>query len=76
MVAYIDQYDWEILLAGCILLTVVGLLHEQGIHIREEFQKQNLFFRWGILLAALFIILIFGIYGPGYDAASFIYKNF
>lgn len=76
LLSYIDLYDWMILWGGGILLTAVGLLHERGIHIREEFQKQNLIFRWAVLFAALYGILIFGIYGPGYDAASFIYKGF
>ncbi|MEG0049222.1 MAG: hypothetical protein RR865_08665 [Clostridia bacterium] len=72
----IDIYDWGILLIGLLILVVVGVWHERGIHIREEFQKQNLVFRWLVLLMALLTILILGIYGPGYDAASFIYKEF
>ena len=64
------------LFIGWIILTVVGIWHERGIHVREEFQKQNLIFRWVVLLVALFSIIIFGIYGPGYDASSFIYKQF
>lgn len=76
LVQTIDIYDWIILFIGWIILTVVGIWHERGIHVREEFQKQNLIFRWVVLLAALFSIIIFGIYGPGYDASSFIYKQF
>ena len=33
-------------------------------------------FRWLIYIGAVLVILIFGLYGPRYDAASFIYKGF
>lgn len=46
------------------------------IRIRENFAKQNLVFRWTIIFIALFAVIIFGVYGPGYDAAQFIYGNF
>ncbi len=32
--------------------------------------------RWAVYLALIFAILIFGVYGPGYDASSFIYFAF
>ena len=38
--------------------------------------KQNLWFRWGVLLVLIVAVAIFGIYGPGYDAQQFIYFQF
>lgn len=38
--------------------------------------EQNLWFRWGVLLALIAAVYIFGIYGPGYDAQQFIYFQF
>lgn len=38
--------------------------------------KQNLWFRWGVLLVLIAAVAIFGIYGPGYDAQQFIYFQF
>ena len=37
---------------------------------------QNLVFRWGIYYMLLFSIIVFGVYGLGYDAAAFIYFQF
>ena len=72
----IDGYDWIILAVGLVIMTVVGIWHEKGVHIREEFQKKHILLRWVVLIAAIFSILILGIYGPSYDASSFIYKQF
>lgn len=38
--------------------------------------KQGIWMRWIIYMAAIFGILIFGIYGPSYDASEFIYFQF
>ncbi|MCQ2515711.1 MAG: MBOAT family protein [Saccharofermentans sp.] len=37
---------------------------------------QPWYFRWVVLLVLLFAILTFGMYGPGYNAAGFIYFDF
>lgn len=58
-----------------LVLLVVDMLQEK-IPLRETLAKQNTLFRWAIILAVLFSIIIFGIYGPGYNAASFIYEQF
>ena len=55
---------------------VVSLLQEKGHSIREDISKQNLPFRWLLYYGIIFSILIFGIYGPGYNASDFIYGQF
>lgn len=32
--------------------------------------------RWGICVGMVLAVMVFGMYGPGYDASSFIYVNF
>ena len=66
---------WIAILASSVLLTV-DILHRRGVHIRQWILCQNLYFRWMIYYAAIFTILIFGFYGPNYDAAQFIYFQF
>lgn len=70
------EEEWLLLILCIILLIVIAVLHEKGIRIRESFAKQPLIFRWLILFAGIFVILIAGIYGPGYDSAQFIYGGF
>ncbi len=59
-----------------LVLLVVGVLQENGMKLRETIAKQNIIFRWAVYLIAMAVILIFGTYGPEYDAASFIYGGF
>lgn len=68
--------DILIILFSIILLIIVGIFKERGIKLRHTFNSQNLLFRWGVLYSLIFIIVIFGIYGPGYDVSSFIYGQF
>lgn len=72
----LDRKDFWILCFSIIILWVVSFMQERGIKIREELSKQNLVFRWIIYYSAIFFILIFGIYGPDYDASQFIYFQF
>jgi len=59
-----------------IILFVISVLQERGMKIRETISRKNIFVRWGLILMLLAIVLIFGIYGPGYNAKDFIYGAF
>ncbi len=72
----LDTANWVLLLFTLLLLLLVDYLHEQNVHIRETIAKQHFIYRWIIYFVAIISILIFGIYGPEYDAASFIYEQF
>ena len=71
-----DQTEWVVVLLGIAVLLVVGLLQESGLRLRQGLAKQEMWFRWVIYLLALGAVLLFGIYGPGFDAAAFIYFQF
>jgi len=72
----VSKYDLLLLLFAIQLLLAVDVLHSKGYKIREIFEKQNVIFRYVILLVAIFSIIIFGIYGPGYNSVDFIYGGF
>ena len=61
-----------------MLLVMLGVdaAHEKGIKIRQTIAKQGIVFRWIVYYAAIFAVIIFGIYGSVYDSASFIYQQF
>lgn len=66
-------------LVSCIFIIIIfsiELSQELGINVREKLNDQNLIFRWIVYLFIIFSILIFGIYGRGYAAKSFIYGGF
>lgn len=61
----------------CILLVIlVDIFHDKGVHFRDLLMKQDIVFRYLVYFAALFAIIIFGVYGPGFSGASFIYQTF
>lgn len=68
--------DINIMIVGVICLFIVGGLRERYGYARSWMQKQNLVFRWGIWILLFVVVLIYGSYGPGYDASIFIYEGF
>lgn len=72
----VDEKNMQILFLAILVLLVVGVLQERGMKIRETLAKQNLIFRWFMVLALLVVILVFGVYGPDYNASDFIYGNY
>ena len=71
----IGMMDWGILLVSLMIILAVSVLQTRG-RIREKLFSYNIVIRWGILLAMIVFIVIFGNYGPGYSAAEFIYQGF
>lgn len=67
--------DLILTVIGLAVLLVVSLLQERG-GLRQQISKQILPLRWAVWYGLIFAILIFGMYGPGYNAASFIYAGF
>ena len=59
-----------------MILLAVDVLHERNVQIRSWLLGQALWFRWLVYIAAILTILVFGFYGPQYDAAQFIYFQF
>ena len=72
----ITYLDLIILGISLLLLFSVSYYKEKGLHLRDEIAKQLLPIRWSIFLLLFAAILLFGIYGPGYSDAAFIYMNF
>lgn len=71
----LDRANFTVAIISIVVLWCVSMLQERG-SVREMIAKQNLVFRYLILYIAIFAVMIFGIYGPGYDASSFIYEQF
>lgn len=72
----LDKPNFFVMLLLIIGLMAVDYIGEKGIRVRETVAEQNIIVRWCIYYAAIFGLIIFGMYGPGYDAASFVYEQF
>lgn len=72
----VNEREMSVVIFSILILLVVGILQERGVKIRETLAKQNIFFRWTLILLLIAFILIFGVYGPNYNASDFIYGRF
>lgn len=72
----LSRHEYSIVFISILVLLLIEIFQENGVHIRTTIAKQNLLFRWSLYLAAIFTVLIFGIYGPEYVATDFIYQGF
>lgn len=71
----LDGRQWFICLMGMIAVLTVDVLHQKS-SVRKMIAGQNLVFRWFVYLVLIFAVLLLGKYGPGYNAADFIYQLF
>ena len=69
-------YDYAVIGIGFIILLVVGIIQEKGVDIKEKIYSLPMCLKWVILIAALFVIIIFGAYGEEYGVVDLIYANF
>ncbi len=72
----LDWRNYMIMLLSIGILLAVDCLKYCGISVRQFIYKQELWFRWMVYIAAVLIILIFGMWGAGYDKQAFIYFQF
>ncbi len=72
----LDRGNWFILMSGIIILAIVDSIHEQGRSIFSLVSQQTLLFRWVLYLGLIWSVILFGIYGVGYDSSQFIYFQF
>lgn len=70
-----DMPNVVVAIFAIMILWCIDMLQEK-MSIRETLAKQNIFFRWMIILAGIFVVIIFGLHGPGFEASNFIYEQF
>ena len=62
--------------AGLLFFAACAFFEARGDSLRGFISRQVLPVRWILLYGLLFMVILFGVYGPGYDAAAFIYGGF
>lgn len=68
--------DFRLLMLCTVLLFVVSLVQERGVTVRNWISERNVLVRYLVLLAGAAAVLILGMYGSGFDEATFIYYQF
>ena len=72
----LSRGNFLLAVAGIVLVVIVDLYNYRGVVIRENILKQGLWLRWIIMITGIVLTVILGIWGPGYNVADFIYKQF
>ena len=72
----LDKYDWLVVLAMLIVVIIINLIKEKGTDITSALLRKPMLLRWGLVLALLMVITIFGCYGPGFEEVDLIYAGF
>jgi len=71
----LTRLDFFVLFISGLIWWAVSFLQDKGHHIREDISAQNVWFRWILVAGIIAVIAIWGIYGPGFDAAAFLYAE-
>lgn len=71
----LDRANFNLAFISIVFLMIIEVVQER-CNIRDEIAKCNIIVRWTVYFAGIFAVLILGIYGPGYNAAAFIYQQF
>lgn len=73
----LDRPEFNILAVGTVVLFLVDCIRYKKQQTFSEFLAQQcVWFRWGVLLAMMAAILVFGIYGIRFESSQFIYFQF
>lgn len=73
--ATFGKKEFILLLFGLLILYLISRQQEK-LHIREWISHRKLPIRWTIYITAIIAVVVFGIYGPGFSNAEFIYMQF
>lgn len=65
-----------VVLVIALLILVLVDFTKDVFSYREKIVKSPLVVRWIVFYVAIFVIIIFGHYGPGFEAGQFIYAQF
>ena len=73
----LNRFEMNILFMSLVLLLLVDLVRYKKNQRFDVFlAEQCIWFRWMLLFVLIFAVLIFGVYGPAFDAQQFIYFQF
>lgn len=72
----LDGANTVVLILALFVLFLVSLKENSGVRVFDRIEQSHIIVRWTAYFALLFAVLIFGIYGPGFEASQFIYFQF
>lgn len=71
----LNKNNYIVLLIALLILFIIDIMQEKG-SVRVRIAHKKVYFRWAIYVLAFLSIILFGIYGPGYNQSQFVYMQF
>ena len=73
----LSRLEFVVAIVGLMILLLVDVIrYRKGMQLYEYLNTKWLWLRWSVYIFLVVAIFLFGIYGPGYNAAEFIYFQF
>lgn len=72
----LNYRNLQVLFISLMILLLADIAKYNGVKVREIIFKMNILIRWPIILAGVASVILFGIWGSGYEAVNFIYFQF
>jgi D-alanyl-lipoteichoic acid acyltransferase DltB (MBOAT superfamily) len=72
----LDEKNFGLMMASILVLVFADICKCNGIKISQVVVRQDYWFRWIFIAVSIAVILTFGIWGPDYKDANFIYFQF
>lgn len=72
----LDRIEWEIFFIGIVVIISVSIIQQLKGSVRDTLLRQNFIFRTAVYLVIFLATVVWGYYGAGFDATSFIYGRF
>ncbi|MDO4869024.1 MAG: MBOAT family O-acyltransferase [Bacillota bacterium] len=72
----LNQRDFIMLAVSIAAWFIISVIEERRGSFRDFLDEKPLVIRWAVLLMGLAMVMVLGVYGPGYDASAFIYRGF
>lgn len=71
----LNKSNYLLLAVALVILFVVDVMQER-FSVREWVEKKPIVVRWTLYLGAILFVIVFGMYGPGYNQSQFVYMQF
>ncbi len=72
----LDRPEFILVILALLLLYYVSKKEEEGVSLRARIAKLPVAYRWAVYYGTILAVMIFGIYGAGYNAGAFVYMNY
>ena len=74
----LDALDYCVISIGAAIILFVSIMQERNPEksLRVQLDEKPFALRFLLLYAGIIAVVVFGVYGSGYDAASFVYMQF